>query len=91
VTRRTTFWTPVLLEAAYYFLYYRYVIVFTFRKLNAYLSRNLDQNMPNNSYFLKKSCKFSAASGASPPNLRWPPVAGASAPEFPRFYSCLLL
>jgi len=34
---------------------------------NVDLSRNLDQNMPKNAYFLKKNCKIAAASGARPP------------------------
>jgi len=33
---------------------------------NAILSRYLDQNMPKNAYFWKKSCKIAAASGARP-------------------------
>jgi len=34
---------------------------------NAVLSRILDQIMPKNAYFWKKSCKIAAASGAPPP------------------------
>jgi len=31
---------------------------------NAFLSRNLDQRMPKNAYFLEKAIKIAAASGA---------------------------
>jgi len=32
---------------------------------NAFFSRNLSQNMYKNAYFLEKSCKIAAASGAA--------------------------
>jgi len=44
---------------------------------------NLDQTMPKNEYFLEKSCKIAALSGAPPPNSRWPPAAGGYASRPP--------
>jgi len=52
---------------------------------NVFLSRNLDQNVPKNAYFLAKAVKIAAASMA--PNPRWPRAAGDSAPRSPRYYS----
>jgi len=40
---------------------------------NAVLSRNLDQNMPKNAYFLKKAVKLPLRQGAPLPNPRWRP------------------
>jgi len=42
-------------------------------------------------FFWKKSAKIVSASGAPPPNTRWLPAAGGSAPNSPRCYSRLLL
>jgi len=38
-------------------------------------------------YFLKKAGKIAEALGAPPPNSRWPPAAGGSAPRPPSCYS----
>jgi len=40
---------------------------------------------------LEKICKIAAASGASPPNPRWPTAAGGSALKPPLCYFHLLL
>jgi len=37
--------------------------------------------MPKMLIFWKKGCKIATASDAAPPNPRWPPVAGDSAPD----------
>jgi len=47
--------------------------------LHAFLSRNLDQSMLKNAYFLEKNCK----NCLSVPNRRLPPAAGSSAPRTP--------
>jgi len=59
--------------------------------LNVFLSRNLDQSMLKNAYFLVKHCKIVSVSGASPPNPRLPSAARGSAHIPPRCYSRLLL
>jgi len=41
-----------------------------------FLSRNLDQSMLKNAYFLGKTVKIVSASEAPPPNPRLPPAAG---------------
>jgi len=61
-----------------------------FRHLNIeFFSRNLAKTvMSKNAYFLeKKAVKLPQCPGAPPPNPRWPPAAGHSAPRSPRCYS----
>jgi len=58
---------------------------------NAVLSKNLDQSMPKDTYFWKKSCKITAASGTPSSNPRWPPAAGGSASRSSHYYFRLLL
>jgi len=45
------------------------------------LSRNLDQSMLKNAYFMGKTVKIVSSSGAPPPNPRLPPAAGGSASD----------
>jgi len=56
-----------------------------------FLSRNFDQSMLKNVYFLEKSVKIASASGDPPPNHRLLVVAESFALRSPRSYSRLLL
>jgi len=56
-----------------------------------FLSRNLDQSMLKNKYFLEKNCKNCYSVGGSAPKPRLLPAAGGGAPRSPRCYSRLPL
>jgi len=57
---------------------------------NAVLSRNLDQNMPKNSYFWRKSCK-SRSVGRSAPELPLASGGGGLRPQTSSHYYFRLL
>jgi len=50
-----------------------------------FLSRILDQDMPKNGLYFRKTCEIRRSVGGPPPNPRWPSADGAP-PQTPCCY-----